>query len=55
MIDDRDGKHYFYDINALSNFTADPLNVIGFDPWINFADYIEKRAAASHVSEHALP
>jgi hypothetical protein len=55
MIDDRDGKHYFYDINALSNFVADPRNVIGFDPWVNFVDYIEKRAASARVSEHALP
>ena len=23
LVDDRDGKHYFYDINALSNFVAD--------------------------------
>jgi glutathione synthase/RimK-type ligase-like ATP-grasp enzyme len=53
LVDDRDGKHYFYDVNALSNFTADPLNVIGFDPWITFVDYLEKRAA--RVSEHALP
>jgi hypothetical protein len=45
LIDDRDGKHYFYDINALSNFVADPENVLGFNPWLNFGDYIEKRAA----------
>jgi len=44
LIDDRDGKHYFYDVNALSNFVADPENVIGFNPWINFVDYIEDRA-----------
>src|ERR1043166_8036537 len=31
LVDDRDGKHYFYDVNALSNFVADPVNVIGFD------------------------
>ena len=46
LVDDRDGKHYFYDINALSNFVADAKNVIGFDPWTNFVDYIELRAAA---------
>ena len=44
LIDDRDGKPYFYDINALSNFVADAPNVIGFDPWTNFVDYIEQRA-----------
>jgi hypothetical protein len=45
LVDDRDGKHYFYDINALSNFVAEPENVVGFNPWINFVDYIERRAA----------
>jgi hypothetical protein len=44
LVDDRDGKHYFYDINALSNFVADAPNVVGFDPWVNFADYLEGRA-----------
>ena len=44
LIDDRDGKPYFYDINALSNFVADAERVIGFDPWVNFVDYIERRA-----------
>jgi glutathione synthase/RimK-type ligase-like ATP-grasp enzyme len=44
LIDDRDGKHYFYDINALSNFVADAPNVIGFDPWVRLVDYLEARA-----------
>ena len=44
LVDDRDGKHYFYDVNALSNFVADPENVVGFNPWVNFVDYIEQRA-----------
>jgi glutathione synthase/RimK-type ligase-like ATP-grasp enzyme len=44
LIDDRDGKPCFYDINALSNFVADAQNVIGFDPFVRFADYIESRA-----------
>ena len=43
LVDDRDGKHYFYDINALSNFVADPINVIGFDPWATFVEYLEGR------------
>jgi hypothetical protein len=47
LIDDRDGKHYFYDVNALSNFVADPDNVIGFNPWIQFVDYLEQ-AAGGH-------
>ena len=44
LVDDRDGRHYFYDVNALSNFVADAPNVVGFDPWENFADYLEQRA-----------
>ncbi|MEO7962886.1 MAG: hypothetical protein ABIT38_03155, partial [Gemmatimonadaceae bacterium] len=49
LVDDRDGKHFFYDINALSNFVADAPNVIGFDPWVNFADYLEVRAGLVHA------
>lgn len=44
LVDDRDGQHYFYDINALSNFVADAPNVVGFDPWANLVDYLEQRA-----------
>ena len=32
LIDDRDGVARFYDINALSNFVASPLDVLGWDP-----------------------
>lgn len=42
IIDDRDGKLYYYDVNALSNFVADAVNVIGFDPHKKLVDYIEK-------------
>ena len=44
LVDDRDGQHYFYDINALSNFVADAPRVVGFDPWVGFVDYIVARA-----------
>lgn len=40
LVDDRDGRHYFYDVNALSNFVADPVNVLGFDPWVRFVDHL---------------
>jgi hypothetical protein len=43
LVDDRDGQHYFYDINALSNFVADAPNVIGFDPFVKLVDYLEAR------------
>jgi len=51
LVDDRDGKHYFYDVNALSNFVADPENVLGFNPWLPFVDYLEKRAGSSPVRD----
>ena len=46
LIDDRDGRPYFYDINALSNFVADAPNVIGFDPFARLVDYLAERAAS---------
>ena len=41
MIDDRDGTPRFYDINALSNFVAQPLDVLGWDPHDRLIDYLE--------------
>jgi glutathione synthase/RimK-type ligase-like ATP-grasp enzyme len=41
LIDDRDGTPRFYDINAMSNFVADPLNVLGWDPHDRLIDYLE--------------
>ena len=40
MIDDRDGVARFYDINALSNFVARPLDVLGWDPHERLVDYL---------------
>jgi hypothetical protein len=42
FIDDRDGQRYYYDINALSNFVADATRVIGFDPFVRLADFLER-------------
>lgn len=42
---ERDGTIYFYDINALSNFVTDAPRLVGFDPFVRFADYIERRAS----------
>ena len=47
MIDDRDGTARFYDINAMSNFVADPLNVLGWDPHDRLADWIETLIAGA--------
>jgi glutathione synthase/RimK-type ligase-like ATP-grasp enzyme len=41
VIDDRDGTPRFYDINAMSNFVADPLNVLGWDPHDRLIDFLE--------------
>ncbi|MDQ3150036.1 MAG: hypothetical protein M3Q38_08965, partial [Chloroflexota bacterium] len=44
LVNERDGHHYFYDVNALSNFVADAPNVIGFNPYANLVDLILDRA-----------
>jgi len=54
LVDDRDGKHYFYDINALSNFVAEPQRVLGFDPWERFVDYLAARAAVPRTRVPAV-
>lgn len=45
FIDARDGKPYFYDINALSNFVAEGSRVVGFDPFVRLVDWLEREAA----------
>jgi biotin carboxylase len=40
MIDERDGRAKFYDINALSNFVANPIEVLGYDPHENLVDFL---------------
>ena len=47
MIDARDGRVRFYDINALSNFVADAPRVVGFDPFARLADWLERELAAA--------
>ena len=53
LIDDRDGSALFYDINGLSNFVANPVEVLGFDPHDNLVAWLagiiedEKRKAAA--------
>jgi len=40
LIDDRDGSLRFYDINALSNYVANPLEVLGWDPHDRLVDQL---------------
>jgi biotin carboxylase len=46
MIDERDGRAKFYDINALSNFVANPMDVLGYDPHENLVDVLVCEIAA---------
>jgi glutathione synthase/RimK-type ligase-like ATP-grasp enzyme len=50
LVDDRDGRHYYYDVNALSNFVADARNVVGFDPHERLVDYLLDRAGAAAMA-----
>lgn len=47
MVDDRDGSLRFYDVNALSNFVAKPLDVLGYDPHDRLVDYLLIRIAGA--------
>ena len=40
VTDDRTGRQLYYDVNALSNFVADPVRVIGFDPYTRLAEFL---------------
>lgn len=44
IVDERDGRALFYDINALSNFVADAPRVVGFDPFERLVDYLIQEA-----------
>lgn len=41
MVDDRDGTAKFYDVNAMSNFVARPLDVLGWDPHERLVDFLQ--------------
>ena len=49
----RDGRLYFYDINALSNFVADPVRVVGFDPMEGLVDALVARAGIEESEQPA--
>ena len=44
LIDDRTGRHVYYDINALSNFVADSPRVVGFDAFAALVDWLVAEA-----------
>jgi len=56
LVNRADGRVYFYDVNATSNFVADAPALLGFDPTARFADYILAVAAGARpVSDPAPP
>ena len=50
---ERDGRIYFYDINALSNFVTDAPTLVGFDPFVRLGEFIERRFASTRVAHLA--
>ena len=46
MVDDRDGRPKFYDLNAMSNFVTKPLEVLGWDPHERLVDWLVQLIAA---------
>jgi len=51
VIDDRTGRQLYYDVNALSNFVADPVRVVGFNPYARLADFLIAEAQR-HVASY---
>ena len=51
VIDDRDGRLLYYDVNALSNFVADPERIVGFNPYSRLADYLIAEAEAHEARQ----
>ena len=52
VFDERTGRQLYYDVNALSNFVADPVRVIGFNPYARLADFLIAEAQ-HHESKQA--
>lgn len=50
VIDERTGRQLYYDVNALSNFVADPVRVIGFNPYARLADFLIAEAQRHEAS-----
>jgi D-alanine-D-alanine ligase-like ATP-grasp enzyme len=43
LVSDHDGEAYFYDLNVNSNYVADAVQVVGFDPFVRLVDYLDSR------------
>lgn len=53
LTNERDGKVYFYDINALSNFVSDATRLVGFDPYAELVDYLVARGRIRELAPAA--
>jgi hypothetical protein len=53
LVDARDGRPCFYDVNALSNFVADAPTVLGFDPFVDLVDFLVERTGEARGSRAA--
>jgi hypothetical protein len=51
IVDERDGRLLYYDINALSNFVADAPRVLGFDPFARLADFLIAEASYEPLAD----
>jgi hypothetical protein len=52
VFDEPTGRQLYFDVNALSNFVADPVRVIGFNPYSRLADFLIAEAQ-HHESKQA--
>jgi ribosomal protein S6-L-glutamate ligase RimK-like protein len=52
LVGKNDGRIYFYDVNATSNFVANAVDVLGFDPFVPFVDFIVATAVGGSRVEH---
>ena len=51
VTDEATGRQLYYDVNALSNFVADPMRIIGFNPYARLADFLIAEAQRHEVNE----
>jgi hypothetical protein len=51
VVSEIDDEAYYCNLIGLSNFVSNPLDVIGFDPHVDFVDYIEERLRPAYELE----
>jgi hypothetical protein len=53
VVDERTRRQLYYDINALSNFVADPERMLGFNPYGRLADFLIEEARVHEAKQTA--